>query len=142
VTDVPPATALPHSLSGYLQVSPRKATQLQAHHTWQIEENFQAGKGLTGLEEHRVRSVTAIRRHQTLVNCASERGGPPAAAAASPEAIVVDGPPTTIGCGQRPIDHIGMAAASCSRNAQNGTERSWRAGCHRRNGITSAIEDL
>ena len=71
MTDVPPATALPHSLSAHLLASPRKATQLQVHHRWQIDENFQAGRGLTDLEEHQVRSVTAIRRHQTLVNCAS-----------------------------------------------------------------------
>jgi SRSO17 transposase len=33
---------------------------------WTIEENFQAGKGLTGLDEHQVRRWTSWYRWVTL----------------------------------------------------------------------------
>ena len=38
---------------------------------WTIEENFQAGKGLTGLDEHQVRSWTSWHRWVTLAMLAS-----------------------------------------------------------------------
>ena len=38
---------------------------------WTIEENFQAGKGLTGLDEHQVRSWTSWHRQVTLAMLAS-----------------------------------------------------------------------
>ena len=36
------------------------------HYRWLIEENFQAGKGLTGLDEHQVRRWTSWYRWVTL----------------------------------------------------------------------------
>ncbi len=38
---------------------------------WTIEENFQAGKGLTGLDEHQVRRWTSWHRWVTLAMLAS-----------------------------------------------------------------------
>ena len=38
---------------------------------WTIEENFQAGKGLTGLDEHQVRTWTSWHRWVTLAMLAA-----------------------------------------------------------------------
>jgi hypothetical protein len=39
---------------------------LHGHQRWPIEENFQAGKGLTGLDEHQVRRWDSWYRWTTL----------------------------------------------------------------------------
>ena len=60
---------------------------------WTIEENFQAGKGLTGLDQHQVRSWTSWHRWVTLpmlasaflaVTAAAERAKTPALAGQIP----------------------------------------------------------
>lgn len=60
---------------------------------WTIEENFQAGKGLTGLDHHQVRSWTSWHRWVTLamlasaflaVTAAAERAKTPALAGQIP----------------------------------------------------------
>jgi SRSO17 transposase len=40
------------------------------HSAWQIEEAFQAGKGLCGLDQHQVRQYLAWYRHITLAMAA------------------------------------------------------------------------
>ena len=55
------------------------------HYRWLIEENFQAGKGLTGLDQHQVRRWDSWYRWTTLamlalaflaITAATERGRP------------------------------------------------------------------
>ena len=62
----PPATVLPRSLSPRNRASRQRRFLLHRHQQWPTEENFQAGKGLTGLDDHQVRRWTSWYRWVTL----------------------------------------------------------------------------
>ena len=71
--DPPPP---PHRGTGLLpllrpQPVPLRALVKVAGRRWTIEENFQAGKGLTGLDEHQVRRWTSWHRWVTLAMLAA-----------------------------------------------------------------------
>src|ERR1022692_1597038 len=62
----PPATVLPRSASPRTRASRQRQFSLHGHQRWPIEENFQAAKGLTGLDEHQVRRWASWYRWTTL----------------------------------------------------------------------------
>ena len=62
----PPATVLPRSVSPQDRGHCQRQIPLHGHQRWPTEENFQAGKGLTGLDEHQVRRWTSWYRWVTL----------------------------------------------------------------------------
>ena len=66
----PPATALPRSVSPQVRASCWRTVQFQGHHRWRIEQSYKQVKDQLGWADFQVRSDTAIRRHQALVNCA------------------------------------------------------------------------
>jgi SRSO17 transposase len=88
---------------------------------WSTEENFQAGKGLTGLDEHQVRTWTSWHRWVTLamlavafltVAAAAEHANPP--------------PPGMIPLSRNEIAHLTAALLPQPARAQRARWSAWR----------------
>jgi hypothetical protein len=69
---------------------------------WTIEENFQAGKGLTGLDEHQVRRWTSWYRWVTLAMLAAAA----LTVAAALERAHDPGPPQLVALTRNEIAHL------------------------------------